>query len=383
MVAPGMTPIVSFGAEYINNRPRYVDFASPEALTLEELGFDQNETEAAVAEDDANETAATDPSDETNTAETPEVEESYEAETSPADTDGKASGTEETGTEETGKSDSGSEGTKEESGTSLPEENKKVDITLEEQEEAREPELYYDYDQYIDEPEGRLVQFNDSYRTYRTGEGQYVTVAGGYSGLYRDENGVVGQIDNSLTETEEEYTVGTPSSVLLRSRAKTVAGYGNSAGSSRVLFPEKINTSQGVSIEREGHRIELIPSGGSFKKSAVSDNTIRYSDVYPGVDYQYSLVGNTLKEDIILLEKTERNQFSFSIKTWGLKAAQEKNTIILYSDNRRQPEFVLEAPLMIDADGKTSEDLVIKLSGEEGSYRATVTADKKWLQDED
>ncbi|MFV0240880.1 MAG: DNRLRE domain-containing protein, partial [Lacrimispora sphenoides] len=392
MVAPGMTPIVSFGAEYINNRPRYVDFASPEALTLEELGFDHNETEAAVAEDDASETAATDSSDETNTAETPEVEESHEAETSPAgtdeeetspaDTDGKASGTEETGKEETGKSDSGSEGTKEESGTSLPEENKKVDITLEGQEEAREPELYYDYDQYIDEPEGQLVQFNESYRTYRTGEGQYVTVAGGYSGLYRDENGVVGQIDNSLTETEEEYTVGTPSSALLRSRTKTVAGYGNSAGSSRVLFPEKINTSQGVSIEREGHRIELIPSGGSFKKSAVSDNTIRYSDVYPGVDYQYSLVGNTLKEDIILLEKTERNQFSFSIKTGGLKAAQEKNTIILYSNNRRQPVFVLEAPLMIDADGKTSENLVMKLSGEEGSYRATVTADKKWLQDE-
>ncbi len=135
MVAPGMTPIVSFGAEYINNRPRYVDFASPEALTLEELGFDQNETEAAVAEDDASETAATDPSDETNTAETPEVEESHEAETSPAgtdeeetspaDTDGKASGTEASGTEETGKSDSGSEGTKEENGTSLTEENKK------------------------------------------------------------------------------------------------------------------------------------------------------------------------------------------------------------------------------------------------------------------
>jgi RHS repeat-associated protein len=390
MVAPNMTPIVSFGAEYMNNRPRYVDFASPEVLTLEELGLDQNETEAVVTEDDSSETAAMDPSDETNTAETPEVEESNEAEAGPEETDveetsptEKESGTEETGTEETGKSDSGPEGTKEESSTSLPEESEKIDKLQEEQEEAREPELYYDYDQYINEPEGQLVQFNESYRTYRTGEGQYVTVAGGYSGLYQDENGVIGQIDNSLTETEEEYTIGTPSSALLRSRTKTVAGYGNSAGRSRVLFPEKFSTSQGVSIEREEHRVELIPSGGSFKKSAVSDNTIRYSDVYPGVDYQYSLVGNTLKEDIILLEKTERNQFSFSIKAGGLKAVQEKNTIILYSDNRRHPEFILEAPLMIDADGNTSEDLVMKLSGVEGSYRATVTADKKWLQDED
>jgi len=184
-----MTPIVSFGAEYMNNRPRYVDFASPEVLTLEELGLDQNETEAVVTEDDSSETAAMDPSDETNTAETPEVEESNEAEAGPEETDveetsptEKESGTEETGTEETGKSDSGPEGTKEESSTSLPEESEKIDKLQEEQEEAREPELYYDYDQYINEPEGQLVQFNESYRTYRTGEGQYVTVAGGYSG---------------------------------------------------------------------------------------------------------------------------------------------------------------------------------------------------------
>lgn len=381
MIAPNMTPIVSYGAEYINNMPRYVDFTSPDALTLEELGLDPKETETEETEDGTSETASTDSSDETNTVETPEVEESHEEEINPSETDAEETSPSETdseetspsetvekesGTEETGKSNSGTEGIKEE-----------------EQDEAREPELYYDYDQYIDEPEGQLVQFNESYRTYRTGEGQYVTVAGGYSGLYQAENGVIGQIDNSLTEAEEEYTIGTPSSALMRSRTKTVAGYGNSAGRSRVLFPEKFSTSQGVSIEREEHRVELIPSGGSFKKSAVSDNTIRYSDVYPGVDYQYSLVGNTLKEDIILLEKTERNQFSFSIKAGGLKAVQEKNTIILYSDNRRHPEFILEAPLMIDSDGNTSEDLVMKLSGVEGSYRATVTADKKWLQDED
>ena len=44
----------------------------------------------------------------------------------------------------------------------------------EDEKEAREPEDFYD--DLIEEPEGELVQFNDRYRTYQTGDGEYVTV---------------------------------------------------------------------------------------------------------------------------------------------------------------------------------------------------------------
>ena len=262
---------------------------------------------------------------------------------------------------------------------SLPEESKPEAGLLEKPEiatpsEAREPESYYNYDEYIDEPDGVLVQFNEAYRTYQTGDGEYVTIAGGYSGLYKDEDGVVRQTSNTLVESAAPARA--------RSAVSSVE-YENEAGSSRVVIPEKLSAYKGIHIEKGDYQVDLTPDGGNFKKSVVAGNAIRYSDVYPGIDYQYTLAGNTLKEDIILLEKTSRNEFSFRIKTNGLKAAQSGNTIILYHTDKKKPEFVLEAPLMIDDAGETSEKLKLTLNGEEGAYKATVTADKKWLEEED
>lgn len=185
---------------------------------------------------------------------------------------------------------------------------------------------------------------------------------------------MIRQTSNTLVESEGP----------LRSRsAVSAVRYENEAGSSRVVIPEKLSAYNGITIEKGDYRVELTPDGGNFKKSVAAGNAIRYSDVYPGIDYQYSLAGNTLKEDIILLEESSRYEFSFRIKANGLKAAQSGNTIILYHNDRKKPEFVLEAPLMIDDAGETSDKLKLTLSGEEGAYKAKVTADKKWLEDED
>ena len=36
-MAPNMVPLIAYGAEAIHNRPRYVSFARPTALTLNEV----------------------------------------------------------------------------------------------------------------------------------------------------------------------------------------------------------------------------------------------------------------------------------------------------------------------------------------------------------
>ena len=51
----------------------------------------------------------------------------------------------------------------------------------------------------------------------------------------------------------------------------------------------------------------------------MGDNAIRYSDVYENVDVQYTILNGTVKEDIILLEKQDRNNFSYKLKSGSLK----------------------------------------------------------------
>ena len=55
--------------------------------------------------------------------------------------------------------------------------------------ELRAPEEFYE--EVIEEPEGILVEFNDLYRTYQIGDKEFVSIIGGYSGLYMDDDGVV------------------------------------------------------------------------------------------------------------------------------------------------------------------------------------------------
>ena len=139
-----------------------------------------------------------------------------------------------------------------------------------------------------------------------------------------------------------------------------------------------------MALASSSDAIEMIPSGGIFKKSAAAGNAIRYNNVYPGIDIQYTLRGDTVKEDIILLEPTDQNTFSYEVRTSGLKAAQSGKNIIFYRTSRKSPVFLLEAPYMIDAAGETSTDLSMKLGrGSNGSYEISVTADKKWLDAEE
>ena len=131
MVAPDMMPMVSYAAEYLNNQPRYVNFERPEKLSIEDLEL--------ASDSDATK--------------------------------------EETKTQ----NDSGADNSKDIS---------EVKPATPSNADLREPENFYEPLE-IEEPEGRLVQFNDNFRTYEVGERSYVTVMGGYSGLYKDEDGTL------------------------------------------------------------------------------------------------------------------------------------------------------------------------------------------------
>lgn len=343
MVAPDMMPMVSYAAEYLNNQPRYVNFERPEKLSIEDLEL------ASDSDATREETKTQNDSEADNSKDISEVKPA-----TPSNAD------------------------------------------------LREPENFYEPLE-IEEPEGRLVQFNDNFRTYEVGERSYVTVMGGYSGLYKDEDGKISRVDNTLVSSETKIQMERSAAYILEGddpsgmeedsalfyeeeSEEIPSVYKNASGAIDVTIPSKPTSSRGikVALASSSDAIEMIPSGGIFKKSAAAGNAIRYNNVYPGIDIQYTLRGDTVKEDIILLEPTDQNTFSYEVRTSGLKAAQSGKNIIFYRTSRKSPVFLLEAPYMIDAAGETSTDLSMKLGrGSNGSYEISVTADKKWLDAEE
>ncbi|WP_166445814.1 DNRLRE domain-containing protein [Enterocloster lavalensis] len=254
------------------------------------------------------------------------------------------------------------------------------DIASPSEAELRAPEIFYE--DMIDEPDGELVQFNDAYRTYETGEGSYTTVIGGYSGLYLDEDGNIESISNTfqnldsdkLMEAQDEDRPITARMALLPSV------YRNEAGPYTITVPKRMN-SAGITITKDEYTLKIQPKGGDFSRSMASENAIRYSDVYENIDFQYTLVGNSLKEDIILLEPTEQNVFKYHISANGLKLDQDGNRVIAYDRKKSEPVFVVEAPAMIDAGGEASDRIKLNFASADGLM--TLTADQEWLEDTD
>ena len=239
--------------------------------------------------------------------------------------------------------------------------------------DMREPENFYDYDAMIDEPDGELIQFNDYFRTYETGDHEYVTMLGGYSGLYQDEDGTILSIDNTLE--------GRGVSRRSRMAVNPFDYYQNTAGGWNITIPSKITSDDGIRMEKEEDKIELIPQEGDFSRSIAAENAIRFTNVFDQVDYQYTVLGSTVKEDIILMKPTNRSEFIYKLKIPGMKAAKQGGAIVIYKTQRSEPVFQLEAPVMMDADGDVSTGLELSLSGNDGTYTVRVKADEEWLAD--
>ena len=161
----------------------------------------------------------------------------------------------------------------------------------------------------------------------------------------------------------------------------TSVTYRNGDSPVDILLPEDMSSSRGYVISRGGLSVEVRPAAGNFEDGVAVDNAIRYSNVFDNVDFQYTVLGNTIKEDIILLKPQERNEFSYYLKSDSLKFKKQDGCVVAYETTADEPVFVFRAPIMYDADGCSSIDIDLDFSPSSG--KLTITADEDWLKDED
>lgn len=332
----GTEPIFVQAKETIEEMPRSVDFSRPEPLT---------ETEAGIEESDV--------AEETENGEQNESSDQPSQAAEEQANDEKTSGSGE---------DKASEAAKPEG------ENTEVEL--------KEPEDYYPLPE---EPEGELVDYDLESRTYKTGDKQYTTVFGGYVGTYEDEEGKVQLTDNTLIESEPKVKT------RARSSEPVSTVYENEANDYMIQLPSSITENAGIKIQQDDYKIELIPAGGDYSHSAVKENAILYNQVYDGIDVQYTVLDDSVKEDIILRKQTEQTSFAYELNIPGLKAELKDNQVYLYPEEKgiEDAEYILEAPSMEDAAGAVSFRITLNLEEKDGKQILTVLPDTEWLQSEE
>ena len=203
------------------------------------------------------------------------------------------------------------------------------------------------------------------------------------SNIHYEENGQLLDIDNSLEESTEDEGL-----------------FKNKNNSFEVKFAKKSNNNNLVKLKIKGHNIKWsmqnsnkvnatkIDDNGQieekFKLKNISSGIIEYEDILEGIDLQYNVISNSIKENIILKDKTSiEEQIVFEFNTDNLKMEKTEDGRIIFSEEGKEEVlFFLEAPFMYDSKNEMSNDIEVKLEGKNNKYTLTLLPNREWLEDE-
>ena len=210
----------------------------------------------------------------------------------------------------------------------------------------------------------------------------------------KDADGVWQDIDNTLEAVKENGNTE----------------YSSSDG--RIKFSKNIKNGKIFDLSENGYKISLSLSNKNLKdsnadvknhkaKGTVSifdseeeqleklknvDNLtkVRYNNIEDGIDLEYEIYSNNLKESIIVNSKKDSYVYSFELKLNKLTAAlNEDGSISLKDEETGEAKYIMPAPFMFDNAGELSTDVSYTLT-QSGKYKytLTVTADTEWINNE-
>ncbi len=195
---------------------------------------------------------------------------------------------------------------------------------------------------------------------------------------YKDAEGNWIDIDNALTLNGSEYSTSNKQSIKFANKSGSNGLVSIKDGDYKIDFtplsPNKVSVEIENPQKNNSRKFESI----SVLNNLVSKAT--YKDIYDGIDIEYILVGNNIKENIIVKEKQDTYTFSFELKLNKLSAELVDGAIILSDCDSGEQVYEIPAPYMLDASNEYSESVEYTLTQEsKWKYTLTVTADPDWL----
>ncbi len=227
---------------------------------------------------------------------------------------------------------------------------------------AAPPEDFYGFD--LDEVPGTPVATDGEAVVFQEDARHFTTVIGGRDLVYTTEDGALAPIDNTLLATPGKEA-GNPT-------------YVNAANSFTAELPAKMDEGRGLVLRANGCNIGLVPLDGDFTVSAAQGTSIRYTEVSEGIDYQYTLVGSLVKEDVILKREVAPRTFRTRIDLPArLSCALEEGSVVV-RDAAGNLVATIAAPDMEDAAGAVSDGVELSLVEEEGAPVIALDIDWEW-----
>lgn len=109
-----------------------------------------------------------------------------------------------------------------------------------------------------------------------------------------------------------------------------------------------------------------------------------YSDILPGVDIEYTVQSNGIKEYIVVNERQDEYVFSFELELGNLIVSENEDGSISLLTSNGEEKYVIPTPYMFDAIEHYSDAVTYSITTiGSGKYTLTVTADEEWINNAD
>lgn len=193
---------------------------------------------------------------------------------------------------------------------------------------------------------------------------------------YQEEDGSWQEMDDSLSEEAAEEDAAPDAS------GKAPGDFVNKKGRLKIRFKNQAKEQGTVTVSKDGAELTWGMEGvqrSRAQRYGTDGKQILYPGVLPGVDLRCRVIGEKVKEDLVLASPDSPETFAFLYKLKKLRAVQENNRVS-FLDEEENEKFTVSAPYMKDAAGETSGAIKVSLSPDkQGRCRVTFQADREWL----
>ncbi len=232
----------------------------------------------------------------------------------------------------------------------------------------------------------------ESTKHFKMSDGTYIAAT--YpEPVHYEVNGEWKEIDNTLVEeTIDDQSYFT-----------------NKNANNKVTFSESISEDSVKIKSADGYEISLTPvtdkkeakvkkkdvedltSAKALKKQEKADekmvlkdkkSALKYSDVFEDTDIEYIVTSSTVKENIVVNKPQNKYVYDFTAEFGGLTPSTEADGAIGLYNEEKILVMRIEAPYMYDSTGEVSNNVEITYKEKKDQYIVTVTADKKWINDD-
>ena len=226
----------------------------------------------------------------------------------------------------------------------------------------------------------------ETVKQFRLSDGNYVAAQYDYPVHFLDENGEWQDIDNYLYEDASEF----------------------SNKSSRIKFAKKITGNSTLFTLQDGSSkitLSLIGAekgtvGAVLNSEDAKEDTalqkmlnlenlsssVRYNEILDGVDLEYVVYSNNVKENIIVKERKEEYNYSFELKLNGYLPSLNQSGDVELRDENGEIKYTIPAPIVFDASGSvaSTDKAAYTLTHKNGQkYILQVSVSIEWMNDSD